>query len=48
MPDRAVRFNLEGNAVEVLKGAYRLGTVALSIGKRPDSPGMLEAILSAG
>jgi len=36
-PYRAVRFDLEGNAVEVLDRAYRIGDVSLSIGKRPIS-----------
>jgi len=33
-PDRAVRFDLEGEAVEVLDRAYRIGEVSLWIGKR--------------
>jgi len=43
-PDHAVRSDLEGNAVEVLDRAYRLGDVSFSIGKRPVSPGELEAL----
>ena len=43
-PDRAVRFDLEGNAVEVLDRAYRIGEVRLSICKRPVSSRELEAI----
>ncbi len=43
-PDRAVRFDLEGNAIEVLDRAYRLGEASFSIGKRPISRGELEAL----
>jgi hypothetical protein len=43
-PGRAVRYDLEGNAVEVLDRAYRIGDVSLSIGKRPVSSGELEAL----
>jgi hypothetical protein len=32
-PDRAVRFDLEGNALEILPRAYRAGDVQLWIGK---------------
>jgi hypothetical protein len=37
-PERAVRYDLEGNAVEVLKGAYREGESYLQIGRRKLSP----------
>jgi hypothetical protein len=43
-PDHAVRFDLEGNAIEVLDRAYRLGEATLSIGKRPVSSKELAAI----
>jgi hypothetical protein len=36
-PDRAVRFDLEGNTVEMLDRAHRLGVAELCIGKRPIS-----------
>ena len=34
-PDHAVRFDLEGNSVEVLDQAHRLGVAQFSIGRRP-------------
>ena len=43
-PDRAVRFDLDGNAIEVLDRAYRLGEASFSISKRPVSRGELDAI----
>ncbi len=43
-PDYAVRFDLEGNAAEVLDRAYRIGDVSLSIGKRPVTARELEAL----
>jgi len=43
-PDHAVRFDLEGNAIEVLDRAYRIGDVSFSIGKRPVSSRELQAI----
>lgn len=43
-PDHAVRFDLDGNAIEVLDRAYRLGEATLSIGNRPVSSKELEAI----
>jgi hypothetical protein len=43
-PGRAVRYDLEGNAVEVLDRAYRLGEVSFSIGKRPVSSKELAAL----
>ncbi len=43
-PDRAVRFDLEGNAVEVLDRAYRIGEASFSIGKRYLSSRELGAI----
>ncbi len=47
-PDHAVRFDLEGYAVDVLDRAYRLGEASFSIGKRPVSRGELETIFSGG
>ena len=38
-PDHAVRFDLEGNAVEMLDQAHRLGVAQFCIGKRPISFG---------
>ncbi len=43
-PDYAVLFDLEGNAVDVLDRAYRLGEATFSISKRPVSRGELDAI----
>jgi len=43
-PDHAVRFDLDGNAIEALDRAYRIGEASLSIGKRPVSSRELEAI----
>jgi hypothetical protein len=43
-PDRAVKFDLEGNAIEALDHAYRLGEVSFSIGKRQMSSKELEAL----
>jgi hypothetical protein len=43
-PDWAIRFDREGNAVEVLDRAYRIGEASLSIGKRAASSKELEAI----
>lgn len=43
-PDHAVRFDLDGNAIEALDRAYRLGEATLSIGNRPVSSKELAAI----
>ena len=43
-PDSAVRFDLDGNAIEVFDGAYRLGEAKLSISGRPVSRGELDAL----
>jgi len=43
-PDRAVRFDMEGNALEILSQAYRPGEALLFIGRRPIPPGILPAI----
>ena len=39
-PDHAVRFDLEGNPVEVLDQAHRLGVAQFCIGKRAVSFGL--------
>jgi hypothetical protein len=46
--DRAVRFDLDGNAIEIFDRAYRLGESSFSIGKRPVSRGELDAIFLGG
>jgi hypothetical protein len=43
-PDDAVRFDLEGNAVEGLPTAYRLGQLMVSIRGRPIPPAALDAM----
>jgi len=43
-PDRAVLFDLDGNAIEIFDRAYRLGEATFSIGKRLVSRGELDAI----
>jgi transcriptional regulator with XRE-family HTH domain len=40
-PDRAIRFDLEGNAIELFDRAYRLGIAQFAIGGRVVSPGEL-------
>jgi hypothetical protein len=47
-PDNAVRFDLNGNAVEVLAAAYRPDQLTVSIRGRPVSPGELAAIFGLG
>ena len=44
-PDHAIRFDLEGNALELLHEAYRPGELTVRISGRPTSPGELDAIL---
>jgi hypothetical protein len=34
-PDRAVRYDLDGHALEILRGAVRLGETRVSVGGRP-------------
>jgi hypothetical protein len=34
-PDRAVRYDLDGKALEILRGAVRLGETRVSVGGRP-------------
>jgi len=43
-PDRAVLFDLEGQPIEMMDRAYRLGEASFSIGKRLVSRGELDAI----
>ena len=43
-PDYAVSYDLDGNAIQALDRAYRLGEASFSIGKRPISRGELEAL----
>jgi hypothetical protein len=47
-PDRAVRFGLDGQPLEMLDGAYRLGQASLSIGARKCSSGELTGVLLEG
>ena len=44
VPDRAIRFDLEGNAVELFDRAYRPGVVQFAIGGRVISPGELFSV----
>ena len=44
-PDRAVRFDLEGNPVRVYDQAYSPGAISVSLGCRPLSPGEIEPLL---
>jgi hypothetical protein len=43
-PDRAIRYDLDGNALEILDRAHRLGTVQFSLSGRPISQGELDTI----
>ncbi len=45
-PDHGVRFDLDGNAIEVFDCAYRLGEASFSIGKRPVSREELDALFA--
>lgn len=47
-PDRAVVFNLEGKALEILPRAYRLDDIQLMVGGRHVSPEILDKIISRG
>jgi len=47
-PDNAVRFELAGEAVEVLSGAYRCGTVEMSFGGRKASPRTAATLVGLG
>jgi hypothetical protein len=47
-PDNAVRFDLLGNALEVLPEAYRTGQLIVSIRGRPVPPNSLNAIFRGG
>ena len=44
-PDRAVRFDLEGNSVRVYDQAYSPGEITANLGRRPLSPGEIELLL---
>ena len=43
-PDRAIRFDLEGNALELFDRAYRPGIAQFAIGGRVVSPGELFSV----
>lgn len=43
--DRGVRFDLEGRAVEILAGAYRVGLATSALRGRPIPPGLLPEML---
>jgi hypothetical protein len=47
-PDQAIRFDLDGNALEVLPAAYRPGELTLSIGGRPVPRDVLDTIFFGG
>ena len=48
-PERAVRYDLEGNALELLPKARRPGEITLSVGRRELPPGLLRtALLTKG
>jgi hypothetical protein len=47
-PERSVRYDLEGNAVELLKGAYRTGEAYLQIGARRASQEQAARLFSMG
>jgi hypothetical protein len=47
-PDDAVRFDLTGNALEVLPAAYRPDELTVSIGGRPVPRNVLDTIFSGG
>jgi hypothetical protein len=46
-PDKALRCDLQGNALEVLPKAYRVGEVGLSIGSKPVDPRVLARALGS-
>jgi hypothetical protein len=46
-PDLALRCDLDGNAVQWLSSAYRIGEVEMAIGKRTFPPGMFKKFLPA-
>jgi hypothetical protein len=47
-PDRAVRFDLEGRAIEILPKAWRVGQAALSISGKAVPAGLLQKVLGSG
>ena len=46
-PDHAVRCDLEGNPLELLPKAYRIGEVQLSLGRKRVEPKVMAKILGA-
>ena len=44
-PDRAVRFDLDGNPVEVLDQSYRVGRATVTIGGKTVTPELANALL---
>jgi hypothetical protein len=44
-PDRAIRFGLEGNALEILPGAHRPAQAYIAVRGRPIPPETLRAIM---
>jgi hypothetical protein len=47
-PDRAVRFDLDGQPVEIFDAAYRLGRASLTIRRRECSAVQLRAVFLGG
>jgi len=47
-PDRAVRFDIKGNAIEVLPKACRLGEIQLSVGNKSIAPAKMARMLDIG
>ena len=45
-PDRAIRFDLDGNALEILPRAHRLVDPCIALRRRRVRPAMLQAIMS--
>jgi hypothetical protein len=46
-PDRAVRFDVEGNPVRVYDRAHSPVEITVSLGRRPSSPSEIETLLGA-
>jgi hypothetical protein len=44
-PDQAVKFGLDGEALEILPKAYKIGEISISLRGRPVSKDALTAIL---
>jgi hypothetical protein len=47
-PDHAVRFDLQGNVIEMLNRARRIGEATFTLGRRPLSRGELDVIFGVG